>query len=182
MEPLVVDGDPCWRIFGVKRNGSGLLLTREASPGYDGSVRSWSSVAASTVLERRLEFAPRRGTRMADFRPHSSPTDNEEFFDALRFAAPNDWRPLAAALEHAHTREEGTGGKTRDPDHVRGSPRACPYEQVFAACVSGSCFFARERYDRGAEKKEVTYYPPRDQWPAQVTEAVDRWREGEMRE
>jgi hypothetical protein len=32
VEPLVVDGDPCWRIFGVKRYGSGLLLTRERRP------------------------------------------------------------------------------------------------------------------------------------------------------
>jgi hypothetical protein len=182
VEPLVVDGDPCWRIFGVKRNGSGLLLTREASPGYDGSVRSWTPAAAATVLERRLEFAPRRGTRMADFKPHASPADNEEFFDALRFAAPNDWRPLAAALEHAHTRDDGTGGKPVILTTCSEFPRACPYEQVFAACVRGSYFFARERYARAAEKKEITYYPPRDQWPAQVTEPVDRWREGEMRE
>lgn len=111
VEPLVVDGDPCWRVFGVKRNGSGLLLTREASPGYDGSVRSWTPAVAATVLEHRLEFAPRRGTRMTDFKPHVSPTDNEEFFEALRFAAPNDWRPLAATLERAHTREDGSGGK-----------------------------------------------------------------------
>ena len=150
VEPLVVDGDPCWRIFGVKRNGSGLLLTREASPGYDGSVRSWTPAAAAAVLQRRRQFAPRRGTRMADFRPHSSLTDNEEFFDALRFAAPNDWRPLgrgSRACPHARGRHRR---KTRDPTTCADPPRACPYEQVFAACVSGSCFFARERYDRAS--------------------------------
>ena len=182
VEPLVVDGDPCWRVFGVKRNGSGLLLTKEATPGYDGSVRSWSPAAAATVFERQLTFAPRRGTRLADFKPHASPTDNEEFFEALRFAAPNDWRALAAALEHAHTRQDGSGGPPVVLTTCADSPRACPYDQVFAACVGGSCFFARERTGRGAEKKEIIYYPPRDQWPAQVTGTVDRWREGEMRE
>jgi uncharacterized protein YecT (DUF1311 family) len=132
VEPLSVDSDPCWRIFAVKRNGSGLVLTKEASPGNDGSVRNWTPAGAATVLERRLEFAARRGTRMADFKPDSSPTDNEEFFDALRFAAPKDWRLMAAAFEHAYVRQDGTDGKPVVVTSCTDFPRACPYGPVFA--------------------------------------------------
>jgi hypothetical protein len=50
------------------------------------------------------------------------------------------------------------------------------------ACARGSCFFAREWYEAAASKTEVAYYPLRDQWPADVIEIVDRWRDGAMRE
>jgi uncharacterized protein len=113
---------------------------------------------------------------------HTTPTDNEEFFEALRFAAPNDWRLLAAAFEHACTRQDGTGGTPVVLTTCADFPRACLYAQVFAACVSGSCFFAREWRDDATKKTEVAYYPARDQWPNAVAEIVDRWRNGEMRE
>ena len=41
VEPLVVDGDPCWRIFGVKRNGSGL------APDQGGVARATTAACAA---------------------------------------------------------------------------------------------------------------------------------------
>ncbi len=179
VERLTAQEDACRRGYEVRKKRNGLELRLEPSPGIDGTVKSWSPRTGKLVLERRLQFAPKAGTTMATF-DGVLPTDNEEFFNAMKRAAPRDWRLLAQGLSHALVRVD-------DADHLVLSPcaedpRACPLRNAFAVYVKASrmFFFAFEQ-ERRSDKPVITYYPARETWPAPVVAFVDQWADGDMR-
>jgi hypothetical protein len=177
--------DSCSTSFLVEKDGRKLSLTIAASPGEDGIVKSWSA-ESGIGLVRNLVFSPKRGTTMSDFHDDDSPTDNEEFFNSLKRAAPRDWRPMARALQFARVRADEAG------KYVLFSPcsgfHGCPAESAFAAYEKASqkFFFAYEvfelKYGRDRSDNAVVYYPERSRWPTDLSKLVDKWVQGEMRD
>jgi uncharacterized protein YecT (DUF1311 family) len=162
--------------YDVTRKGKRLELRTAASPGCEGVVRTWSA-EAGFKLERRIEFSPKRGTTMADFKKDQSPLDIEQFYVQLKRLAPQDWRAMARALRFAALRSADDGKyRVLSPCSIG---RSCQAGAAFAACSRDgkACFFA---YEWSFAK--VKYFPDRARWPADVTPVVDDWVNGEMRD
>jgi len=181
-----LDGrDNCSRSFLVRKKGTSLELTLDASPGRNGVVKRWSPESGQVVHDRRLEFSPKHGTTMADFHDNASPTDIEEFFDSLKRAAPRDWRSMAEALQYAFVRSDDADNKYVVLSPCSGS-RGCPSESAFAAYATAtkSFFFAYELPNSklGRDRAGVIYFPDRAKWPADLSQIIRKWSEGEMRD
>jgi uncharacterized protein YecT (DUF1311 family) len=162
--------------YDVTRKGKRLELRTTASPGCEGVVRTWSA-QSGLKLERSIEFSPKRGTTMADFRHDQSPLDIEQFYLHLRRLAPQDWRAMARALRFAALRSAD------DDKYLVLSPcsngHVCQTSPAFAGCTKDgkACFFAYEwRFGK------VKYFPDRARWPADLAPVVDDWVNGEMRD
>jgi uncharacterized protein YecT (DUF1311 family) len=165
----------CWNYYDVNKKGTRLELRTTASPGCDGIVETWSA-QGGLRFERKIEFSPKRGTTMADFHDNESPIDNEQFYNSLKRLAPRDWRPMARALSSATVRSD------EDDKYVVLSPcstgHSCQGGNAFAAYAKGSqnFFFADE------QRSGVKYFPDRSKWPTELTQIVDQWVKGEMRD
>jgi uncharacterized protein YecT (DUF1311 family) len=184
--PLNPDPYLCWRTYVVRPKGADLELTLDALPGRDGEVRIWTPDASASFVVRRLEFAPHAATTMGNFDKDSRPTDNAEFYDALKRWAPRDWRSMALSLMHAVTRDDDAGGKYRVLTPCTGEAARCPLESTFAAyeLATRSFFFAYEpspASEAGAAPGEFVYYPGLEKWPADLAEIVRRWTLGGLR-
>jgi hypothetical protein len=166
----------------VSKTSGGLEFTLRPSPGEDGAIKRWSAKSGQVYFTSgRLEFAPKPGTTMADFSAGDPPTDNEEFFNALKRAAPGDWRAMARALQWAVVRSAPDDGAIVLAPCSGGS-RLCMSEHAFAAYAKASKTFYFAYEALGGPPAEVHYYPARETWPTDVSEIVARWANGEMRE
>jgi uncharacterized protein YecT (DUF1311 family) len=174
--------------YSVRKVANGLELTISPSAGRDGVVMFWKPHSGSLIFERRLEFAPQPGTTMAGFQADTAPTHNEEFYNALKRAAPRDWRVMAVALEFARNRDDDADGKYFVLSPCSSGRRGCPAEQAFAAYAVGTklFYFAYELPNSGvgnnSQGPDVVYFPSRENWPPDIAKIVGRWIEGDLRD